>query len=191
MHSLGFNSYAVNRLMLNQGTLVDSPAFELRFQGRITQQVRQKTTQSAHCLEAKETIGNCAKAKDLAEILITLVQPELSISEKRFKLREEDRLWLQNIMSKTPNKAGFLHENTFCRFLDPLGNKIANKTGRLLSKCGVGLFPPYNLVDTSFLETNEQQQYYIVMAINPPSVNSRTEAINWLNNVSEFILNEL
>lgn len=190
MESLGFNSYEVNRLMLNQGTLVNSPPFELRFQDQIIQQPSQKTSRSAHCFEYQQTIGNCANAQDLAEILITLVQPELSTPEKQFNLREEDRLWLQNVMSKTPKETGFDFENTYCRFLDPLGKKIANQ-GRLLSKCGIGLFPPYNLVDTSFLLTNEQQKYYLVMVISPPSRITRNDAINWLNNVSELLLKEL
>ncbi len=190
MNSLGFNYYSVNRLMLNQGTLVDSPAFELKFQDQIIQQPPQKTTQKPTCFEVGKTIGNCATARDLAEILMALIQPEFSLAKNQFNLREEDRLWLQKIMSKKPRELGFNYENTFCRFLDPLGNKIAHKTGKLLSKCGVGLFS-HTFVDTSFLETDQGAKYYLVIAVTPPSQISQTEVIKWFNITTELILNEL
>lgn len=189
MRAKGLNSFSVNRLMLNRGTLIDSPGFELRFQERITQSP-QSVSQNFSCFEVGDKLGNCASATDLAEILIRLVQPEVYLPEEQFNLREEDRLWLQEVMSQTPKKAGFNNEDTFCRFLHPLSQKIANKTGKLLSKCGVGLFS-HTFVDTSFLKTDRGQKYYIVFAVNPPQNVSKNQAINWMNTVSQFILNEL
>lgn len=176
MRAKGLNSFSVNRLMLNRGTLVDSPGFELRFQERITQ-APQSVSQNFSCFEVGDKLGNCASATDLAEILIRLVQPEVYLPEEQFNLREEDRLWLQEVMSQTPKKAGFNNEDTFCRFLHPLSQKIANKTGKLLSKCGVGLFS-HTFVDTSFLKTDRGQKYYIVFAVNPPQNVSKNQAIN-------------
>lgn len=190
MRAKGLNSFSVNRLMLNRGTLVDSPGFELRFQERITQAPGQSVSQDFSCFEVGDKLGNCASATDLAEILIRLVQPDVYLSEEKFNLKEEDRLWLQEVMSQTPKKAGFNNEDTFCRFLHPLSQKIADKTGKLLSKCGVGLFS-HTFVDTSFLKTDRGQKYYIVFAVNPPQNISKNQAINWMNRVSQFILNEL
>lgn len=190
MRAKGLNSFSINRLMLNQGTLIDSPAFELRFQKTITQFDQQTISQNFSCWEVGKKLGNCASATDLVEILIRLVQPDVYSSEEQFNLREEDRLWLQEVMSYIPKKAGFNYEDTFCRFLHPLSQKIAYKTGKLLSKCGVGLFS-HTFVDTSFLKTDEGQKYYIVFAVNPPQNVSKNQAINWMNTVSQFILNEL
>lgn len=190
MRAKGLNSFSINRLMLNQGILVDSPAFELRFQKTITQFPRQGIFQDFPCFEMGEKLGNCASATDLAGIFIRLVQPNVYLSEEQFNLREEDGLWLQKLMSQTPQQAGFNYEDTFCRFLEPLSKKIAYKTGKLLSKCGIGLFS-YTFVDTSFIKTDEGQKYYIVFAVNPPQNVSKNQAINWMNTVSEFILKEL
>lgn len=190
MRAKGLNSFSINRLMLNQGTLVDSPVFELRFQETITQSHQPNVSQDFSCLEVGKKLGNCTSATDLLEILIRLVQPDVYSPKERFNLREEDRLWLQKVMSLTPKKAGFNHEDTFCRFLQPLSQKIAYKTGKLLSKCGVGLFF-HTFVDTSFLRTDGGQKYYIVFALNPPQNVSKNQAINWMNTVSQFILNEL
>ena len=190
MQAKGLNSFSVNRLMLNQGTLVDSPAFEIRFQETITQSPPQTVSQDFSCFEVEQKLGNCASATDLAEILIRLVQPDVYSPEEKFDLREEDRLWLQEVMSQTPQQAGFDYEDTFCRFLEPLAQKIAYKTGKLLSKCGVGLFS-HTFVDTSFLKTDEGRKYYIVFAVNPPQKVSKNQAINWMNTVSQLLLNEL
>ena len=94
MRAKGLNSFSVNRLMLNRGTLVDSPGFELRFQERTTQAPEQSVSQSFSCFEVGDKLGNCASATDLAEILIRLVQPEVYLPGEQFNLREEDRLWL-------------------------------------------------------------------------------------------------
>ncbi|NET59198.1 MAG: serine hydrolase [Symploca sp. SIO2E6] len=190
MRGKGLNFFSVNRLMLNQGTLVDSPAFELRFEQTITQSPPQTVSQDFSCFEVGNKLGNCASATDLAEILIRLVQPTVYSPEEKFNLREQDRLWLQEIMSQTPQQADLNYENTFCRFLHPLSQKIANKTGKLLSKCGVGLFS-HTFVDTSFIETDQGQKYYIVFAVNPPQNISKNQAINWMNTVSQFVLNAL
>jgi len=187
MQSLEINSYSVNRLMLDQGTLVNSPALELKFQDKIIPQPSQATTVVSHCFEIAQKTGNCANAKDLAEIFMRLVQPEFYPEEKRFKLRENDRIFLLQMLSKTPQEVGLNYENTFCRFLDPLGKKFANNTGILLNKCGIGLFT-HSFVDSSFLETDTGQKYYIIMAVNPPNQISQNEAINWFNLIAELIL---
>lgn len=190
MRAKGLNSFAVNRLMLNQDTLVDSPAFELRSQETVTQSYQQTVSQDFSCLEIGKKVGNCASATDSVGILIRLVQTNVYSTKGKFNLREEDRLWLQELMSQTPKKAGFNYENTFCHFLHPLSQEIAYKTGKLLSKCGVGLFS-HTFVDTGFLKTDGGQEYYIVFAVNPPQNASKAQAINWMNTVSQFILRKL
>ncbi len=190
MRVKGLNNFSVNRLMLNQGTLIDSPAFELRFQAKITTSPQQNVSQDFSCFEIGEKLGNCVSATDLAEVLMRLVQPDVFSPEEQFDLREEDWLWLQEIMSQTPQQAGFSNEDTFCRFLEPLSQKVANQIGKLFSKCGIGLFS-HTFLDTSFLETDEGEKYYIVFAVTPPQNVSKDEAISWLNTVSQFILTEL
>ncbi len=190
MQAKGLEHFAVNRLMLNQGTLIDSPAFEVRFRDKVTQSPPQSVSQDFSCYEIGEKLGNCASATDLAEVLMRIVQPEIFSPKQRFDLTQEDRLWLQEIMSQTPQQLGFSYEDTFCRFLEPLSQEFANQKGKLISKCGIGLFT-HTFLDTSFLETDQGQKYYLVFAVIPPQNVSKNQAISWLNTVSQFILAEL
>lgn len=190
MRAKGLKYFSVNRLMLDRGTLAESPAFELRFNSTTTQSPPQTVSQDFSCFEVREKLGNCATATDLIEILMRLVNPDVYSPQEKFNLRESDRFWLQEIMSQTPKEAGFNYEDTFCRFLHPLSKNIANTTGRLLSKCGVGLFS-HSFIDTSFLETNQGQKYYIFWAVNPPNNVSKNQAIDWMNKASAAILTKL
>ncbi|PZD70809.1 hypothetical protein C1752_08951 [Acaryochloris thomasi RCC1774] len=190
MRAKGLEQYAVTRLMLDQGTLIDSPAMEIRYQGRLSQIPKQTVTDQFDCYEVGEKSGNCASAHDLAGILMRLVFPQAFPPEQRFDLRLEDREWMQQVMSKTPQESGLSFENTFCRFLDPLGKKLASQSGRLLSKCGIGLFS-HTFSDTSFLKTDQGQKYFIVFSVTPPRSINKTEIIHWLNQTSQSIVMQL
>ncbi|NJM58358.1 MAG: serine hydrolase [Synechococcales cyanobacterium RU_4_20] len=200
MRSRGLQQYAVTRLMLNQGTLIDSPAIEIRIPGSpLPQQAvtgtlirlpKQTVTDQWDCYEVGKKSGNCASAHDLAGILMRVVYPQAFASGQGFDLRPADRQWMQQVMSKTPQESGLNLENTFCRFLDPLGKDLAHQSGRLLSKCGIGLFS-HTFVDTSFLETDPGQKYFIIFAVTPPRRVSKSESIRWLNETSRFILTKL
>ncbi len=190
MRQKGISSFTVNRLMLNKGTRVNSPGLELRFKGKIIKQPVQNVSQKFACFEVEEKLGNCANATDLAEILIRLVQPDVYPAKQRFNIQDKDRIWLQQIMSQTPKKSGFDYPNTYCRFLDPLGQKIASKKGKLLNKCGIGLFS-HTFVDSSFLETDQGDKFYIVFVLNPPQNISQSQSVDWMNQVTEMILPQL
>ena len=190
MRAKGLRYFEVNRLMLNQGTRVNSPAFELMFERKILKTLPQTVKNKYSCFEIRRVIGNCATATELADVLIRLIDSEAYPSGVGFSLREEDRLWAQKIMSKTPKELGFDREDTSCRFLHPLSKKIAKAPGKLLSKCGISLFT-HSFIDTSFLTTNKGQKYYIIFAVTPPQNITKNQSIEFMNNVTEFLVNKL
>ncbi len=190
MRSRGLKQYTVTRLMLNKGTLIDSPPIEIRYRDAITRIPKRTVTDKFDCYEVGEKSGNCASAHDLAAIFMRVIYPKAFPPTEGFDLRPEDRKWMQQVMSQTPQQSGFNYENTFCRFLDPLGQEIANPSGRLLSKCGIGLFS-YTFLETSFLETDQGQKFFIIFAITPPRTIAKTQIINWLNETSQLILTQL
>lgn len=190
MKSKGLQRFVVNRLMLNQGILVDSPTFNLSFNYRDIQQPRQAVVESFPCYETQKNLGNCATADDLVGVLIRIVQPEYFSAIEGFNLSQSDRLWLQKIMSQTPREEGFDYADNYCRFLTQVESNLAGNSGRMLSKCGVGLFTN-TYVDTSLIETDSGQKYYIVLAVTPPKSISESQVINWMNIVIDFVLPRL
>jgi len=187
----GLSNFAINRLMLNEGTLIDSPSFELLDKdGSPIFQDASTTSQEIKCFEVGEKAGNCATAADLVGILERIVQPGYFDESDIFKMTEDDRLWLQDVMSKTPKEAGFNQPDEFCRFLNPLYEKIGSRNGKLLSKCGIALFT-HSYVDTSFLKTNEGEEFYVAFSVTPPWYISKEQATEWINNASDLIVSEL
>ncbi len=190
LQSKGLQDLSINRLMLDRGTQISSPPFEMRYNGSVTFQPYQEASSKANCFEAKSRIGNCATAVDLVGVMARIIQPDSFPKEANFNIRNEDLFWLREIMSKTPRELGFEQEDNFCRFLQPLYEKKASESGRMLSKCGIGLFS-HSFVDTSYIQTNEGESYYIVFAVQPPRYISKENATEWMSEVSELILNEL
>jgi hypothetical protein len=90
-------------------------------------------------------------------------------------------------MSHTPRKEGFNYQDDYCRFLTKVEHKIASKSGRMLSKCGVALFSN-TYVDSSFIEADSGQKYYIVFSVTPPKGVSEKEIIQWMNTTVNFVL---
>ena len=136
----GFFDLAINRLMLDQGTLVSSPAFEVRFNGVVTQQPEMSVTAEPSCYETRENIGNCASANDLVQGFMQINQPEYFPADEGFLLSPSDRAWLQSTMSHTPREEGFDYPDDYCRFLTEIEKRLATNGGKMLSKCGVSLF---------------------------------------------------
>jgi beta-lactamase class A len=186
----GLEHFAVNRLMLNQGTLVASPSFEIRFNNKVINQLSQPVSVQSTCHEVASQTGNCATASDLVGILTRVVQPEYFTVKENFYLRQSDRTWLQKVMTHTPRQEGFEYADDYCRFLIGLEQKVANKSGKMLSKCGVALFSN-TYVDSSFIETDSGDKYYIVFSVTPPKATSEKEIFQWMNKVAIFILPRL
>ena len=190
MKEKGLQYFSVDRLMLDKGTLVDSPPLELRFNNKVVQQAKQPVKRKSSCWETGRKAGNCASATDLAEVLMRIVQPEFYNTDEGFNLKQEDRIWLQGIMSHTPRQEGFNNEDDSCRFLHPLSKKIIHNSGRMLSKCGIGLFSNA-YVDTSFIETDKHEKYYLIFALTPPQGTDKSTATLWMNKAVELILPQL
>jgi len=186
----GLTYLAIERLMLNRGTLVESPAFELRFAGQTIYQPPKPVSLEASCHEKNNQIGNCATASDLVGTLARFVQPEYFSKEERFILNQSDRVWLQEIMAHTPRQEGFEFSDNYCRFLTGVEKQVAKRSGRMLSKCGVALFSN-TYVDLSFIETDDGQKYYIVFAVTPPGSITEEAIIQWMNTTASFILSQL
>lgn len=180
----------ITRLMLDRGTLVDSPPFEIRANQTLIHQDAQPVVTRFSCWERENQPGNCASASDILEVLVRLVQPEYFSPEERFRLTESDREWLREVMSHTPKEEGFNYADNYCRFLSEVERKYAHQSGRMLSKCGVALFSN-TYIDSSFLETDSGEKYYLLFAVTPPESAAEAEVLHWMNQVTEFILPRL
>lgn len=167
LQAKGVSSLVVNRLMLDQGTLVPSPLIRVRDRPQILNQPPIPVHQSFACWEKPETLGNCATAMDLVGILARLTHPHLFAPEQRFKLRDQDRAWLLRVLTLTPKQTGFDYADDYCRFLTGVERQLARQQGRMLSKCGVALFA-HSYIDTSYLQTDQGEQYFMVVAVSPP-----------------------
>jgi hypothetical protein len=185
LQAKGLNQIAINRLMLDRGTLTPSPAFEMRANGKVTTQPAQAVTIKPSCYETEQRIGNCATAADLIGVLRRIVQPQAFTESEQFQLRDRD--WLQTILSQTPRQAGFDYADDYCRFLTPLQQQL--KPTRLLSKCGVALFSN-TYVDTSVIETADQI-YFIVLAVTPPRSIPERQIFNTMNEIVSSSLSRL
>jgi len=183
----GLGHLVINRLMLNQGTLIKSPPFEIRLGNKLIRQSSKSVSVRVACYETVSQVGNCATASDLVEVLIRIVQPEYFPADQNFTLNQSDREWFQEVMSHTPRKEGFNYQDDYCRFLTKVEHKIASKSGRMLSKCGVALFSN-TYVDSSFIEADSGQKYYIVFSVTPPKGVSEKEIIQWMNTTVNFVL---
>jgi hypothetical protein len=186
----GLYHLVINRLMLNRGTLVKSPLFEIRQENKLIRQLSKSVSVRVSCYETVTQIGNCATESDLVGVLIRIVQPEYLPSDKNFNLNQSDREWLKVLMSHTPREEGFDYPDDYCRFLTEVEHKIASQSGRMLSKCGVALFSN-TYVDSSFIEADSGQKYYIVFSVTPPKGIPEKEIIQWMNTTTNFVLLQL
>ena len=177
----------INRLMLDEGTLIPSPAFEMRFEGEITQRNAAPVSISPSCYETQEKVGNCATASDLLLGLMQIVHPEYFSSDGTGSLSEEDRAWLLSTMSRTPREEGFDYADDYCRFLTATENQIAATNGKMLSKCGVALFTN-TYTDLSYIETDTGEEYYLLLSLSPPRRTREAQIFQYMNQVAETVL---
>ena len=173
--------------MLDQGTLISSPAFEMRLNGEKTRQSTQPVTVMETCYETREKVGNCASAYDLLQGLIQLNHPEYFSPDQKFALSPADRAWVQTILSRTPQVEGFNYADDYCRFLTILETRLASATGKLLSKCGVALFTN-TYTDLSYLETDIGRGYYILLSVSPPPRTDESKILDRMNQIAEAIV---
>lgn len=190
LQAIGVENFVVDRLMLGKGILLSSPKFDLRDGNYQLPQPRQEGTPKIACYEIRQQPGNCATADALVAVWMRLVHPNFFPTQEQFALREADRLWLQQIMSLTPRQAGFNYPNHYCRFLLEAEQVFAKPSGKMLSKCGVALFT-HTYVDTSYLETNSGEKFYIVFAVTPPPSTSEPGILKWMNDSVKFLLPRL
>lgn len=190
LENKGLAHLVIDRLMLNQGTLIKSPPFEVRLGNKLIKQASKSVSIKATCYETVTRIGNCATASDLVGVLMRIIQPEYLPANKNFNLNQADREWLQGVMSHTPLEEGFDYPDDYCRFLTNVEDKIVGQSGKMLSKCGVALFSN-TYVDSSFMAASSGQKYYIVFSVTPPKGFSEKEIIQWMNTTTNFVLPHL
>jgi hypothetical protein len=192
MRKKGFRRFSVDRLMLDKGTLVPSPAHQVRNSGRILNLPAQSVSSRPPCFETPGKLGNCAIASELVGVLMRIVRPDFFTQSENFQMRTEDRLWLQETMSKTPAEAGYAdREASACRFLEFERKSILGGTkGRLMSKCGVALLSR-TYIDSSFIERADGRKYFVTFAVKPISGESKETATRWLARASAFVLPRL
>jgi hypothetical protein len=180
----------IDRLMLDRGTLIESPPFEIRSKDKVFRQPAKFVSLKATCHEIDNQPGNCATALDLVGVLSRIVQLEYFSAQENFDLNDSDQEWIQKIMANTPHQEGFDYPDEYCRFLTELGQAFSKKSGKMLSKCGVALFSN-TYVDSSFIETDSGQKYYIIFSVTPPKSTSETDIIKWMNGTASFVLSRL
>lgn len=186
----GLNYLEINRLMLDRGTLIQSPPFEVRLGENVIQQEAMRATVIPACYEVDNKVGNCSTANDLIEGLIRLIQPSYFDEDNGFEISQSDREWMQEVMSHKPRQEGFDYADNYCRFLTNIEQRFASESGKMLSKCGVSLFTN-TYTDLSYLKTDLGQEYYILLSVSPPISVSEEETILWMNLIAETILEEL
>lgn len=187
----GIHYFAVNRLMLDRGTLIKSPNIRLKHLSTNKEQGPISVQGSYPCWEKHKTLGNCATAQDLSGIWLRITHPEKFSKEQSFDLRPKDRSWLMNILSQTPRQAGFKkYADNYCRFLTGIESSLVKPQGQMLSKCGVALFSR-TYVDTSYIQTKWGEQFISVFAVSPPKETPEDEIFAWMSQVIEYTLPRL
>jgi len=164
MNQLGFHEYTVERLMLGKGTLIESPPYEVKTDGKLIQRPRRPVTVTSRCEEAPGKSGNCASQADLLNILLLLAHPT---AKNGFDIRESDRFWLLNIMSKTPKSLGYDYPDDWNRFLQSRQEDLVGQHGRLISKGGVALWSK-TWTDTSLILSDDGRRIAVSITVFPP-----------------------
>lgn len=187
----GMSSFAVNRLMLDRGTLIESPTIRLQHRSTHKEQGLIAVQESYPCWEKPEILGNCATAQDLTGIWLRIAHPEKFSKEQSFDLRPIDRSWLLQILSQTPKQAGLRqYADNYCRFLTGIEPSIVKPQGQMFSKCGVALFS-HTYVDTSYIKTKWGEEFVIVFAVSPPEKTPEDEIFAWMSQLIEYTLPQL
>jgi hypothetical protein len=163
MNQLGFHEYTVERLMLGKGTLIESPPYEVKTDGKLIQRPRRPVTVTSRCEEAPGKSGNCSSQADLLNILLLLAHPT---AKNGFDIRESDRFWLLNIMSKTPKSLGYDYPDDWNRFLQSRQEDLVGQHGRLISKGGVALWSK-TWTDTSLILSDDGRRIAVSITVFP------------------------
>jgi hypothetical protein len=162
---LNIKGMEINRLMLDKGTLVDSPIYIVKNGKKITYQKLQIVNINPSCYEVNKKIGNCATAESLI-FSMRLAARGLSNSFQKTasnKMYVDNQNWLSNILSKKPKELGYNYESNYCRFIDGYGRPGTFKANDLiLSKCGVALFSN-TFSDLSFLKMNNGRKFLLLI----------------------------
>jgi hypothetical protein len=164
MKELRFNHFSLERLMLGKGTLIESPAHEVKSKEQIVFRPARKVSIKSRCEEALGKIGNCASQEDLLNVLLKL--NDLS-QDKSFDIRTSDRKWLFGVMSKTPKELGYDYPDDWNRFLQSKQDLLVGPRGRLISKGGVALWSK-TWTDTSLIQADDGRRMLVAITVMPP-----------------------
>ena len=164
MNQLGFHDISIERLMLGKGTLVESPAYEVKTEGKLIQRLGRPVSMASRCEEAPGKVGNCASQENLLDILQLLANPTATHG---FDIREGDRNWILNIMSQTPKSLGYDYPDDWNRFLQSKKNELVGERGRLISKGGVALWSK-TWTDTSLIQSDDGRRMAVSITVFPP-----------------------
>ena len=162
---LNIKGMEINRLMLDKGTLVNSPIHMVKNANKIIYQKSQIANINPSCYEINKKVGNCATAESLI-LSMSLAAGGSSDSFQKTdsnKLYVDNQIWLSNILSKKPKELGYNYESNYCRFIDGFVLPNTFQTiDLILSKCGVALFSN-TFSDLSFFKMNNGRKYLLLI----------------------------
>jgi len=176
---LNIKGMEINRLMLDEGTLVNSPTHMVKNRDKITYQKLKIANIKPACFEISNKIGNCATAESLISSM-RLAAVGLSDSFQKThsnKMYVDNQIWLSNILSKKPKELGYNYESNYCRFIDGFELSTSKTNDLILSKCGIALFSN-TFSDLSFIKMNNGRKFLLLIVKKygaTPSDNTRVK----------------
>lgn len=186
----GISNFSIERLMLDGGTLVKSPAHRLNYDSQVWNFPSNEVTRVSRCHECSGRPGNGASMDALIEIMMRITQPH-EFPGQSFDLRENDRLFLLDAMARTPSDQGFgEYRDDWNRFLHSLEKELVGRNGRLISKGGVALWSK-TWTDQSYLVTEDGRKVHMVISVRPPEEILQTEAFPWMAKLALALMNLL
>lgn len=177
MKNKGYSIFTVERLMLGQGTLVPSPEIEIFSRGELILQHEKPTTWKSRCEEAPGKSGNCASQFELIKIIGSILNKNSQFGT--FDIRDGDRAWLADIMSKTPKEFGFDYPDEWNRFIHSKKFELVGEKGKLFSKGGVALWSK-TWMDSSYLITDDRRRISLVITVRPPEDITQAQAFPFM-----------
>jgi hypothetical protein len=181
MKAKGYSVFTVERLMMGQGTLVPSPPLEVYSQGRVIHRPGKPTNWKSRCEEASGKSGNCASQHELIKIMGSIINK--GTNPESFDIRDGDRAWLSDVMSKTPREFGFDYPDDWNRFIQSKKEELVGESGKLFSKGGVALWSK-TWTDSSYLVTEDHRRITLVITVRPPEEVTQAQAFPFMANLA-------
>jgi Beta-lactamase enzyme family len=178
LRAKGITDFSIERLMLDGGTLVPSPAHFLTLGGQNWVFPAKAATRPSRCEEFPGRPGNGASMAALLGVMMRLTNPD-DWGQHAFHLRKEDRDFLLTAMARTPEEQDFPYHDTWNRFIHSEKDRLVGPQGKLISKGGVALWSK-TWTDQSYLLRDDGRKIHLIITVRPPEEVQQSEAFPWM-----------